>query len=105
MSVKSSGRLQVLVNKMKFPETIGELRKRQLSGKINKPLKNYRELSEIVCEKYKITDAQLRGWMRKPDAPKSLVRHRSTGGGQNSWYNPTEFLAWVEKVANDVPKA
>jgi len=90
---------------MKFPETIGELRKRQLSGKINKPLKNYRELSEIVCEKYKITDAQLRGWMRKPDAPKSKIQHRSTGGGQNSWYNPTEFLAWAEKVANDVSKA
>jgi hypothetical protein len=86
---------------MKFPETIGDLRKRQISGKINKPLRSYRELSEIVREKYNITDAQLRGWLRKPDAPKSLVQHKSTGGGQNSWYNPREFMAWIERVVND----
>ena len=90
---------------MKFPETIGDLRKRQISGNINKPLKTFRELAEIVCKKHNITERQLRGWLRKPDAPKSLVRHRSTGGGQNSWFNPTEFIAWADKVANDVPKA
>jgi len=90
---------------MKFTETIGDLRKRQISGKINKPCRTYRELSEIICEKYGVTDSYLRGCLRKPDAPKSLIMHRSTGAGQNSWYEPKEFLAWFAKViADDVPK-
>lgn len=86
---------------MKFPETIGELRKRQISGNINKPLRTYRELLELALKKYNITDAQLRGWLRKPDAPKMKVRHRSTGGGQNSWYEPQEFFVWLAKVINE----
>lgn len=86
---------------MKFAETIGDLRKRQLSGQINKPLRTYRELSEIICQKYNISDSYLRGCLRRPDAPKSLVRHKSTGAGQNTWYNPKEFLLWIDKVINE----
>ena len=86
---------------MKFPETIGQLRKRQISGDINRPLRTYRELLEMAQKKYNITDAQLRGWLRKPGAPKMKVRHRSNGGGQNSWYEPKEFFAWLVKVMND----
>lgn len=86
---------------MKFTETIGQLRQRQIKGQIHKPCRTYRELSEIICEKYGVTDAYLRGCLKRPDAPKMRVKHRSTGGGQNSWYEPTEFLAWFAKVMND----
>ena len=86
---------------MKFDETIGQLRKRQIEGRIHKPCKTYRELSEYLCKKHNVTDAYLRGCLRRPDAPKPKVKHRSTGGGQNSWYEPVEFVAWFNKVMNE----
>ena len=91
---------------MKFTETIGDLRKRQIAGQIHKPCKTYRELSEIIREKYGVTDAYLRGCLRRPDAPKQKIRHKSNGAGQNSWYEPKEFLSWFAKVmADDVSQA
>jgi len=86
---------------LKFAETIGDLRKRQIAKQIHKPLKTYRELSEYLCKKYNISDSHLRGCLRRPDAPKKKVKHKSTGAGQNSWYDPVEFILWFKKVINE----
>ncbi len=89
----------------KFTETIGQLRQRQIKGDIHPPCRSYRELSEYICKKYGVTDAYLRGCLRRPDAPKPKVRHKSTGAGQNTWYEPKEFVKWFARVMNDEPRA
>jgi hypothetical protein len=87
--------------KLKFNESLYDFRQRQLNGKTRKPCRTYLELSEYLCKKYNVTDAYLRGCLRRPDAPKMVVRHRSTVGVQNSWYDPSEFVAWFKKVINE----
>lgn len=82
---------------MKFAETIGDLRRRQIAGKIYKPLRSFNEL----CEELGVPAHILRGNLRRSDAPQPKTRHRSTSGGQQSWYDPIEFREWWKRVQEE----
>jgi len=88
-------------------ESIGEEIKQCNAGIKRKPLRSYSEMAEYVHKKYGIKPGQLRQFMGRPDAPKYLYQKRKTNSrGQNSWYVPAEFVAWIKKViADDVSKA
>ena len=86
---------------MKFAETIGDLRKRQLAGKIHKPLKNFHE----ICEMLGVPEINVKAKMVRKDRPKPKIVHRSNSFGKNSWYDPVEFKAWWKMVQDDVPEA
>ena len=83
---------------MKFTETIGDLRKRQISGRVNPPLRNFRE----ICEMLGVPEVNVKARMVRKDSPKPMVVHRSIGAGKNSWYNPVEFKAWWKKVQDEI---
>ena len=86
---------------MRFAETIGDLRKRQLAGKINKPLKNFHE----ICEMLGVPEVNVKAKMVRKDRPKPKIVHRSISFGKNSWYDPVQFKAWWKMVQDDVPEA
>lgn len=83
---------------MKFTETIGDLRRRQVSRNIRKPLRNFHEICEMLGE----TEGAVKARMVRKDAPRPLVVHRSTGAGKNSWFDPAEFKAWWKKVQDEI---
>lgn len=75
---------------MKFKETIGDLRRRQLSGQTYQPLRTFAELCQELGELERV----VRGKLRSTNAPKPKLVHRSNGAGQRSYYDPQEFKAW-----------
>lgn len=75
---------------MKFKETIGDLRRRQLAGQIYQPLRTFAELCEELGEPQRVVRGKLRG----SNAPVPKLVHRSTGAGQRSYYDPEEFKLW-----------
>jgi hypothetical protein len=75
---------------MKFTETIGDLRRRQITGNIHKPLRSFAEL----CDELGVPPRKVSGQLRRKDAPKPKTKHRSNSGGQQSWYDPEEFKSW-----------
>lgn len=82
---------------MKFAETIGDLRRRQIAGNINKPLRTFAEL----CADLGVPQRVVSGKLRRKDAPKPKTRHKSNGGGQQSWYDPIEFKRWWHSLKED----
>lgn len=82
---------------MKFTETIGDLRRRQIAGKINKPLRTFTEL----CADLGVPERVVSGKLRRKDAPKPKTRHKSNSGGQQSWYDPVEFKSWWHSLKED----
>ncbi len=82
---------------MKFTETIGDLRRRQIAGKINKPMRSFAEL----CAELGVPPRVMSGKLHRKDAPKPRVKHRSNGGGQQSWYDPIEFREWWKRVQEE----
>lgn len=82
---------------MKFTETIGDLRRRQIAGKINKPMRSFAEL----CAELGVPPRVMSGKLLRKDAPKPRVKHRSNGGGQQSWYDPDEFRSWWHSLKED----
>ncbi len=82
---------------MKFAETIGDLRRRQIAGKIHKPLRSFSEL----CADLGVPQRVVSGKLRRKDAPKPKIKHRSYGSGQQSWYDPDEFKTWWHSIKED----
>ena len=80
---------------MKFTETIGDLRRRQIAGTIHQPLRSFAEL----CADLGVPERTVSGKLRRKDAPKPKLSHRSNSGGKRSYYDPAEFRAWWETVA------
>lgn len=85
---------------MKFTETIGEFTQRVAKGGRKPPLRNFREICEMLGE----TELKVKARMVRKDAPKPLVVHRSNSAGKNSWYNPVEFKAWWKKVQDEISR-
>lgn len=79
---------------MKFKETIGDLRRRQIAGLIHKPLLSFAEL----CADLSVPERTVSGKLKRKDAPKPKLAHRSNGGGKRSYYDPAEFKAWWESI-------
>lgn len=79
---------------MKFNETIGDLRRRQVTGNIRKPLRSFAEL----CEELGVPPRKVSAQLGRQDAPKPKTRHRSNSGGQQSWYDPDEFKRWWKSI-------
>jgi hypothetical protein len=79
---------------MNFTETIGDLRRRQIAGDIRKPLRTFAEMAAELG----VPERTVSGKLRRKDAPKPKVKHRSTGGGQRSYYDQAEFRAWWESI-------
>lgn len=79
---------------MKFKETIGDLRRRQIAGMIYKPLRSFAEL----CADLGVPERTVSGKLKRNDAPKPKLTHRSNGGGKRSYYDPAEFAAWWESM-------
>lgn len=75
---------------MKFNETIGDLRRRQIAGKIHQPLRSFAELCDELGEVPRVVSGKL----RSHNAPKPKLIHRSNGAGQRSYYDPEEFKTW-----------
>lgn len=82
---------------MKFTETIGDLRRRQIAGNIHKPLRSFVEL----CIELGVSAPEVKGKLRRKDAPKPKTRHRSTSGGQQSWYDADEFKRWWRSLKEE----
>ena len=89
---------------MKFNESLADFSKRISQGNARKPCRTYLEMSEYIQKKYGVTDMQLRGLLKRNDAPKYVIRNKYDQK-QNSWYNPVEFMSWFKKVIDEVPKA
>jgi len=85
---------------MKFTESIGDFSKRIAKGGKKPPLRNFHE----ICEMLGVPEINVKAKMVRKDRPKPKIVHRSTGGGQNAWYDPVEFKAWWKVVQDDVPK-
>jgi len=85
---------------MNFPKTLSELNKQRATGKINKPLKNFHE----ICEMLNVKEGKVRQAMMKNNSPKPKIIHKSKTVNSNSWYDPIEFKAWWKTVCNDVSK-
>lgn len=83
---------------MKFTETIGDFSKRVANGGKKPPLRNFREICEILGEAEKTVRAR----MKRKDSPKPKFVHKSNAAGKNSWYNPVEFKAWWKKVQDEI---
>ena len=79
---------------MKFKETIGDLRRRQIAGQIHKPLRSFAEL----CADLGVPERTVSGKLRSKDAPKPMLTHRSNGGGKRSYYDPDQFKTWWESA-------
>lgn len=79
---------------MKFKETIGDLRRRQIAGQIYKPLRTFAEL----CADLGVPERTVSGKLHRKDAPKPKLTHRSNGAGKRSYYDPAEFKAWWESI-------
>lgn len=82
---------------MKFAETIGDLRRRQITGKINKPLRSFAEL----CAELGVQPRVMSGKLARKDAPKPKTVHKSNGTGKQSWYDPVEFKSWWHSLKED----
>jgi hypothetical protein len=89
---------------LKFNESLADFAKRTSQGKARKPCRTYLELSEYIYKKYGVSDMQLRGFLKRKDAPKIVIRHKN-GKKQNSWYNPVEFMSWFKKVNSEISEA
>lgn len=82
---------------MKFAETIGDLRRRQIAGTIHKPLRSFAEL----CQELGVAPRTMSGKLVRKDAPKPKTVHRSNGAGKQSWYDPIEFREWWKRLQEE----
>ncbi len=48
-----------------------------------------------------VPEKNVKAKMVRKDRPKPKIVHRSTGGGQNGWYDPVEFKKWWKMVQDD----
>jgi hypothetical protein len=83
---------------MKFTESIGQFSARVKNGGAKVPLRSGKELAE----EFGLTKNRFNGLMRRKDAPKPKLKHKSDDAGSNTWYDPKEVRSWWANIKNEI---
>ncbi|MFZ7310280.1 hypothetical protein [Comamonas jiangduensis] len=76
----------------KFTESMGDMAKRHRRNGRKKPLRSVSELAQ----EFGLSPAQLSTYLRSPDSPKPVFKHKSAFGRGNTWYDPKEVRDWMK---------